>query len=81
MEYRTGAAHLVLGERVHCQPVNRLDSGIVFAESMMRLAVLGVVEPGYAIASIRRGCSHVRPPWAPKGVIVPLLPNPSTTEL
>lgn len=56
--------------------VQGTDGEMAFAESMMRLATLGVVEPGYAIASIRRACAHVRPPWAPKGVEVAPLPPP-----
>lgn len=57
--------------------VQQVLGELEFAEVLMRLAVTGVVEPGYALAAIRRTQAHVRPPWYPKGIAVPPLPSPS----
>lgn len=54
--------------------VQLLDGELGVAQALMELAAAGVVEPGYALASIRRHCAHVRPPWAPKGVHPPIKP-------
>lgn len=54
-----GHGHLYVGREVKNVP---------FMEALMALATHKLIEPGYAVASIRRWSAHVRLPWVSKDV-------------
>lgn len=52
-----GHAHLYSSTTINCR---------AYMEALMALGAEGLVEPGYALASIRRWATHVRLPWVTK---------------